>query len=104
MTINEKAFNNMLKKAIKERKELVAQGLENYPIRTYEIIITTTECGENREFTVKKVGGYYTVEEDKKHIYNTVKGALDQAFYIAKAFSKRSIKVKSIDIKLLREY
>ena len=102
--INEKMFANMLRKAKKERKELTTQGMESYPIRTYEIFVTVTEFGEEKNFTVKKVGGYLSVETDKKHILESVKAVLDNVHYMAKAFGNRIIKTKSIEIKLLKEY
>lgn len=104
MAINEKMFANMLRKAKKERKDLVAQGLESYPIRAYEVFITTTECGEERSFTVKNVGGYFSVDADKKHILESVKAVLDEVHYMAKVFGNRIIKTKRIEIKLLKEY
>lgn len=102
--INEKMFANMLRKAKKERKELTAQGMESYPIRTYEIFVTVTECGEERSFKVKKVGGYFSVDADKKNILESVKAVLDEVHYMAKVFGNRIIKTKSIKINLLKEY
>ena len=104
MAINEKMFVNKLRKEQKERKELIAQGLESYPIRAYEVFITTTECGEERKFSLKTIGGYGTIEADKKHIETTVKGIIDQVHYMAKVFGRRIIKIKSIEIKMLKEY
>ena len=104
MATNEKTFANMLRKAKKERKELTAQGMESYPIRAYEVYVTIIERGEERSFILKNVGGYDSVEDDKKYILENVKRALDNVFYMAKVFGKRIIKIKSIEIKLLKEY
>ena len=104
MALNEKMFVNKLRKAKKERKELVAQGLENYVIRTYEVFITTTECGEDYCFSYKDIGGYNSVDDDKKHLISNYKGVLSDVHYAAKVFGNRIIKTKSIKIKLLKEY
>ena len=58
-----KAFN----KAVAERDDFIAKGLESYPVRLYKIkhkIKTVFGCGSYERFLL---GGYDSVEQDKKY-------------------------------------
>lgn len=59
----EKVFN----KAVAERDDFIAKGLESYPVRLYKIkhkIKTVFGYGSYEKFYI---GGYDNVEQDKNH-------------------------------------
>lgn len=90
------------KKAVAERDEMVSQGMESYVVRFYEATITTKEGCKTFECHTYHVGGYDTVEEDKRFIKSTIKGTLDNVFKVCD-WCGRKIKLVNIDVKLIKE-
>lgn len=103
MTINEKAFNNMLKKAIKERKELVAQGISSYPIKLYQVFIILKQ---DKKYLVRSfftVGIYEDEMRDKFYVMQEV-GMMIAEIKLFYHTQGKNIKHLGTQIELIGEY
>ena len=86
----------------KERDEMVAKGLESYPVRLYEVIVEFKEEDRIAHQSYYACGYYETIEADKKYIAYHIDN-ISKTVKFASKLDGRNLNIKLIDIKLIKE-